>query len=48
MTLAMNLKIVGVLLMALGLSHMFFNRYFGVTGNFMFNDLGITAGSKLI
>jgi hypothetical protein len=29
MTLAMNLRIVGVLLMALGLSHMFFNRYFG-------------------
>lgn len=22
----------------------FFNRYFGVTGNFMFNDLGITGG----
>jgi hypothetical protein len=29
MTLAMNLRIVGVMLMALGLSHMFFNRYFG-------------------
>jgi hypothetical protein len=29
MTLEMNLKIVGLLLMALGLSHMFFNRYFG-------------------
>ena len=27
----------------IGAGH-FFNRYFGVTGNFMFNDLGITRG----
>jgi hypothetical protein len=29
MTLAMNLRIVGILLGLLGLSHAFFNRYFG-------------------
>jgi hypothetical protein len=29
MTLALNLRIVGVLLMVLGLSHVFFNRFFG-------------------
>jgi hypothetical protein len=29
MTLTANLRVVGVLLIVLGLSHMFFNRYFG-------------------
>ncbi len=29
MTLSMNLRIVGILLVLLGLSHAFFNRYFG-------------------
>jgi len=29
MTLSMNLRIVGILLVLLGLSHTFFNRYFG-------------------
>lgn len=29
MTLSMNLRIVGVLLVLLGVSHAFFNRYFG-------------------
>ena len=29
MTLSMNLRIVGMLLVLLGLSHAFFNRYFG-------------------
>lgn len=29
MTLSMNLRIVGVLLVLLGMSHAFFNRYFG-------------------
>ena len=29
MTLCMNLRIVGILLILLGLSHAFFNRYFG-------------------
>jgi len=29
MTLALHLRVVGVLLMVLGLSHMFFNRLFG-------------------
>jgi hypothetical protein len=29
MTLAMHLRIVGILLVLLGLSHAFFNRYFG-------------------
>ena len=29
MTLSMNLRIVGILLVLLGLSHAFFSRYFG-------------------
>ena len=29
MTLSLNLRIVGILLVLLGLSHAFFNRYFG-------------------
>jgi hypothetical protein len=29
MTLSMHLRIVGILLVLLGLSHVFFNRYFG-------------------